>query len=172
MGTMVRNVAVGALAVWMIPVVAAQFVPDWHWGVGGFAMAYLVFFTAGMVFAVIARRMGEWTYKAGVGVAVFAGLGLAWSNMVQTADSGHPENLWFFSVLVVGLIGAAVARLRAPGLAWTLFTMAAVMAGISVVLPSWAPPEMARRVAIGHAGLVVVFTASGLLFRRAAGVVR
>lgn len=172
MGTMIRNVALGALAVWMIPAVAAQFVPDWHWGVGGFAMAYLVFFTAGMAFAVIARRMGEWTYKAGVGLAVFGGLGLAWSNLVQTADSGHPENFWFLSVLGVGLIGAAVARLRAPGLAWTLFAMAAVMALLSVVMPSWGAPDQAWRMAIGHAGLVVLFTASGLLFRRAAAAVR
>lgn len=167
MGKMVRDVALGALAVWMIPAVAAQFVADWHWGVGGFAMAYLVFFTAGMAFALIARRMGAWTYKAGVGLAVFAGLGLAWSNMVHVAGTENPANLWYYSVLLVGLIGAAVARLRAWGLAWTLFAMAAVMAVISVLLPSGAPPEMARRMAIGHAGLVGLFAASGLLFRRA-----
>ena len=168
----VMHVALGALAVWMIPVVAAQFTPDWHWGVGGFAMAYLVFFTAGMAFALIAKRMEAWTYKAGVGLAVFAGLGLAWSNMVHVAGTENPANLWYYSVLVVGMAGAALARLRAWGLAWTLFAMAAVMAVISVLLPSGAPPEMARRMAIGHAGLVVLFTASGLLFRRAAGGVR
>jgi hypothetical protein len=167
MGTMIRNVALGALAVWMIPAVAAQFTPDWHWGVGGFAMAYLVFFTAGMAFAVIARRMGAWTYKAGVGLAVFAGLGLAWSNMVHVAGTENPANLWYYSVLVVGLIGAAVARLRAWGLAWTLFAMSAVMAFISVVLPSGAEPEMARRMAVGHGVFVVLFAVSGLLFRRA-----
>ena len=40
--TMLRvapRVALGALAVWMVPVVAAQFVEGWHWGVGGFARA-------------------------------------------------------------------------------------------------------------------------------------
>jgi hypothetical protein len=167
MGKMVRDVALGALAVWMIPAVAAQFVADWHWGVGGFAMAYLVFFTAGMVFAVIARRMGAWTYKAGVGLAVFAGLGLAWSNMVHVAGTENPANLWYYSVLVVGMAGAALARLRAWGLAWTLFAMAAVLAVISVLLPSGAPPEMARRMAIGHGVFVVLFAVSGLLFRRA-----
>jgi hypothetical protein len=104
--TMLR-VALGALAVWMVPVVAAQFVKDWHWGVGGFVRVYVLFFLTGMVYAVIARKMGAWAYKAGVGVALVSGLALGWSTMVQTADSGHPERLWYLSVLVVGFIGAS-----------------------------------------------------------------
>jgi hypothetical protein len=87
--------------------------------------------------------------------------------MVQVADSGHPERLWYHSVLVVGVIGAILARLKAPGLAWTLFAMAATLALISVMQPSGAPPDMARRMAIGHGVQVVLFTASGLLFRHA-----
>ncbi|HVW10774.1 MAG TPA: hypothetical protein VHC90_19445 [Bryobacteraceae bacterium] len=164
--TMLR-VALGALAVWMVPVVAAQFVEDWHWGVGGFVRVYLVLFATGMAIALIAKRMGVWSYKAGVGVALIAGLGLGWSTMVATADSGHPERLWFLSVLVVGLIGAGLARLKAPGLAVTLFAMAAVLALISVMLPSGAPPDVSARMATGHGIAVVLFAASGLLFRHA-----
>ena len=128
---------------------------------------YVLFFATGMAYAVIARKMGVWTYKAGVGVAIVAGFALGWSTMVQTADSGHPERLWYLSVLVVGFIGACLARLKAPGLALTLFAMAATLALIAVILPSGAPPDMSRRMAIGHAGLVALFTAAGLLFRHA-----
>ena len=108
-----------------------------------------------------------WSYKVGIGMALVAGLALGWSTMVQTADSGHPERLWYLSVLVVGFTGACLARLKAPGLAVTLFAMAAVLALISVVLPSGAPSDMALRMAIGHGVNVVLFTASGLLFRHA-----
>ena len=90
--TMLR-VALGALAVWMVPLVASQFVEDWHWGVAGFVRVYVLFFATGMVIALIARRMGVWSYKAGVGLALVAGFALGWSNMVQVADSGHPANL-------------------------------------------------------------------------------
>ena len=128
---------------------------------------YVLFFATGMVYALIARKMGAWSYKAGVGVALVAGFALGWSTMVQTADSGHPERLWYLSVLVVGFIGACLARLKAPGLALTLFAMAAMFALISVMLPSGAPPDMARRMAIGHGVYVVLFIASGLLFRHA-----
>jgi hypothetical protein len=167
LGKTMLRVALGALAVLMVPVVVAQFVKDWHWGVGGFVRVYVLFFLTGMVYAVIARRMGAWSYKAGVGVALFAGFALGWSTMVQTADSGHPERLWYLSVLVVGFTGACLARLKAPGLAVTLFAMAAALALISVVLPSGAPSDMALRMAIGHGVFITLFIASGLLFRHA-----
>jgi hypothetical protein len=66
-----------------------------------------------------------------------------------------------------GSIGACLARLKAPGLAWTLFAMAATLALIAVTLPSGAPPDMARRMAIGHGVYTALFTASGLMFRHA-----
>jgi hypothetical protein len=127
-----------------------------------------------MAYALIAKRMGVWSYKAGVGVALAAGFALGWSTMVQTADSDHPEHLLYLSVLAVGAVGAVLARLRARGLAFTLFAMAATLALIALAMPSWAPPDLARRMAFGHAGGVVLFAASGLLFRHAslAGTVR
>jgi len=167
LGKTILRVALGALAVLMVPLVASRFVEDWHWPVGAFVRVYVLFFITGMVFSLIARRMGAWSYKAGVGVALFAGFALAWSTMVQTADSGHPERLWYLSVLVVGFIGACLARLRPAGMAVALFAMAAVLALISVVLPSGAPSDVAFRMAIGHGVFVGLFTASGLLFRHA-----
>jgi len=120
-----------------------------------------------MAYAVIARKMGAWTYKAGVGVALAAGLALGWSNMVHVADSENPANLAYYSVLAVGGIGAWLARLEARGLARTLFAMAATLAVIAVILPSGAPPYLARNMTIGHVLFVALFIASGLLFRRA-----
>jgi hypothetical protein len=167
LGKMVLRVALGALAALMGPLVASQFVEGWNWPAGAFVRVYVLFFATGMAFVLIARRMGVWSYKAGAGLALLAGLGLAWSTMVQTADSEHPERLWYLSVLVVGLLGAMLARLRAEGLAITLFAMAAVLVLIAAVLPSGGPPDMARNMAIGHGVYAALFTTSGLLFRHA-----
>ena len=120
-----------------------------------------------MAYALIARKMGSWAYKAGVGVALAAGFGLGWSNMVHVADSGNPANLVYYGVLVLGVVGAGLARLEARGLARTLFAMAAMLAVIAVLLPSGASPELARNMAIGHGFLVALFITSGLLFRHA-----
>ena len=161
------RVALGSLGLLMVPLVASRIVEGWHWNAGGFVFVYVLFFATGMAYALIARRIGARSYKAGVGVALVAGFALGWSNMVQVADSGHPENLVYYGVLGVGIVGACLARLQARGLALTLFAMAATLALIAVMLPSGAPPDMARRMAIGHGVYVVLFVASGLLFRHA-----
>jgi len=167
LGKTMLRVALGALAVLMVPLVASRLVEGWNWPAGAFVRVYILFFGTGMAYALIARKMGVWSYKAGVGVALVAGFALGWSTMVQTADSGHPERLWYLSVLVVGFIGALLARLKARRLALTLFAMAATLGLIAVILPSGAPPDMARRMAIGHGVYVALFTASGLMFRHA-----
>src|SRR5438552_6811253 len=63
--TMLR-VALGALAVLMVPLVASQMVERWNWDARSFVFAYVLFFGTGMVYAVIARKMAAWSYRAGV----------------------------------------------------------------------------------------------------------
>jgi hypothetical protein len=164
--TMLR-VALVSLCLLMVPLVASRVVEGWNWKPRGFVLVYVLFFGTGMAYALIARKMGSWAYKAGVGVALVAGFGLGWSNMVHVADSENPANLAYFSVLAVGVIGSWLARLEARGLAHTLFAMAALLALIAVMLPSGAPPYLARNMAIGHGVFVALLTSSGLLFRRA-----
>jgi hypothetical protein len=164
--TMLRAALV-ALGLLMVPLVASQLVPGWNWPVRAFVFVYVLFFGTALAYALIARKMSSWAYKAGVGVALVAGFALGWSNMVHVADSENPANLWYFSVLAVGVVGACLARLHARGLAITLFAMAATLALIAVIVPSGAPPDMARNMAVGHGVFVALFTASGLLFRHA-----
>ncbi len=88
------RVALGALAAWMVPFVASRFTPDWNWPVRAFVLVYCLFFLVGMAFVLISRRMGAWSYKAGVGIALFAGFGLGWSNMVHVSGTENPANFW------------------------------------------------------------------------------
>ena len=161
------RVALVALAALMVPLVASRLVEGWNWSAGSFVFVYVLFFAVGMTYALIARKMGVWSYKVGVGVALFSGFALGWSTMVQVADSEHPENLAYHIVLAVGVIGVLVSRLRARGLAYTLFAMAATLTLIAVLLPSSMPPEVARNMTIGHGVFVVLLTGAGLLFRHA-----
>ena len=167
MGKTTLRVALVSLCLLMVPLVASRVVEGWHWNAGSFAFVSFLFFATGMAYALIARKMNARSYKVGVGVALVAGFALGWSTMVQTADSGHPERLWYLSVLLVGLVGALLSRLRARRLAYTLFAMAATLALIAVLLPSGAPPDLALRMAIGHGVYVALFLAAGLLFRHA-----
>lgn len=164
--TMLR-VALAALALLMVPAVASRMVAGWNWPAKAFVLVYFLFFVVGMAYALIARRMDAWSYKAGVGVALATGFVMTWSNMVQVADSGQPVNLLYNGVLVVGIVGVLLARLKARGLAHTLFVMVATLALIAVVLPSVAPSHLARNMAIKQGIFVMLFAASGLLFRHA-----
>jgi hypothetical protein len=167
MSRTILRVALGALGLLMVPLVASRVVDGWNWRPQAFVFVYVLFFGTGLAYALIARRMSARAYKAGVALALAAGFALGWSNMVQVADSENPANLVYYSVLAVGAVGACLARLQARGLARTLFAMAATLALIAVMLPSGAPPDLARNMAISHAVLVALFTASGLLFRHA-----
>ena len=167
LGKAILRVALVALGLLMVPLAASRIVDGWNWSAKSFVIVYVLFFATGMAYALIARKMGAWSYKAGVGVALVAGFILGWFNMVHVADSGNPANLLYYSVLAVGATGAWMARLEARGLARTLFAMAATLALIAVMLPSGAPHDLARNMAILHGGLVVLFTTSGLLFRHA-----
>jgi hypothetical protein len=115
LGKTMLRVALGALAVLMVPLVASRMVEGWNWSAGSFVFVYILFFATGMVYALIARKMGVWSYKAGVGLALVAVFALGWSNMVHVADSENPANLVYYSVLVVGVVGALLARLEARG---------------------------------------------------------
>ena len=167
MGKTVLRVAGGALAALMVPLVASRVVKGWNWNPGAFVFVYVLFFATGMAFALIARRMNIWSYKAGVGLALAAGFGLGWSTMVHVADAGGPVHFVYYSVLVVGLVGAFLSRLKAQGLAYTLFAMAAIYGLIALILPSVAPSDVARNIAFGHGIFMSMLIVSGLLFRHA-----
>jgi hypothetical protein len=167
--TMLR-VALAALGLLMVPLAASQVVEGWHWGVGGFVFAYVMFFATGLAYALIARKMGEWAYKAGVGLALVAGFVMGWGSMVHMSESENPANLVYFGVLAVGGVGAWLARLEARGMARALFAMAAVLALVGVLavtLSLDAPSGPMRSVAVMHGVFVALFTTSGLLFRHA-----
>ena len=163
----IRRAALVALGLLMVPLVASQVVDGWNWPAGTFVFAYVLFFGTALAYSLIARTMGAWAYKAGVGLALVTGFAMGWSNMVHTSESENPVNLLYFGVLAVGGVGAWLTRLEARGLARSLFAMAVVLAVLAVILSSAAPLGLERRVAIGHGIFVVLFAASGLLFRHA-----
>jgi hypothetical protein len=169
MSKTILRVALVALGLLMVPLVASQVVDGWNWPPGTFVFVYVLFFGTGMAYALIARRMGAWAYKAGVGLALVAGFVLGWANMVHMTEVENLAYLVYFGVLVMGGVGAWIARLEARGMARALYAMAvvlAVMAGIQL-LSSGALAGPERNQAIGRGVCVALFAASGLLFRHA-----
>lgn len=166
----VLRVALAALGVLMAPLAASRVVEGWNWGPGAFVLTYVLFFGTGMAYALIARKMNAWAYKAATGLALAAGFVLGWAAMVHLSETENPLNLVYFGVLAVGAIGAGLARLEARGMARALFAMAAALMVawvITQVLSSDTPAGPVWDIGVMHGGFALLFAAAGLLFRHA-----
>ena len=112
-------------------------------------------------------------YRAATAVAVAAAFLLVWMNgavgIIGSEDNA--ANLLFAGVLLVGLLGAALARLRARGMARALAAMAAAQALVPLVawLAEIGPPQslLAPEVYILSAFFVGAWLLSAGLFWRA-----
>ncbi|MFY2558329.1 hypothetical protein ACN469_11915 [Corallococcus terminator] len=113
------------------------------------------------------------SYRAALCLALFASLSLVWLSLgvgIIGAD-GDRTNLLYGGVLLVGISGAFIVRLRAAGMARTLVAMAFTQAAIALLavltgwgLP-WSPPA---EILVLNAGFVALFLGAAWLFKRGA----
>ncbi len=162
----------------MIPLLGNTFVDGWNWSPGGFVRFGIIVFVISFTYQLVTRNRNRdaIAYRAAVGIAFLAAFLLMWGNFVQMADL-NPAAAMYFGVPIVGMIGAAVARLRPNGMARALFVTALaqglVLSSVLIMLmnrnpqiTSWTPPEL--RGFAGNAINGLLFVGSALLFRRAA----
>ena len=159
----------------LILLLASHFVDGWSWPPGAFVVLGALLFSTGFTYELVTRNRDAIAYRAAVGIAFAAGFLLTWGNFVQMADV-TPAAAMYFGVPIVGLIGAAVARLRPNGMARALFVTALAQALVLAValimlitrnpqVTTWTPPEL--RGFGGNAIFGLLFVGSGLLFWKA-----
>lgn len=167
-------VALAPLPVLLIPLVAMQFTSEVNWTGSDFVFAWVAIAGATFVYRLLAtRKAANFAYRAAAGLAVGAGFLLTWiSAAVQIIGDKTPANLLYGGVLMVGMSGAGLARFQAQGMARTLFATAFAQFLVPVIAfiawrTDFSPGVL--NVFILNGFFVVLFAASGLLFRHAAG---
>ena len=114
-------------------------------------------------------------YKVAFGLALAAGFFLIWMNLAVgiIGDSDDPANLMYVGVLVIGLIGAVIARFQPAGMSKAMYAMVLALAIISAIglgtgmhLTGRIPPP--ANFLFIHAVFIAFFAGSGWLFGRAA----
>lgn len=155
-----------------VPLVAMQFTGEVDWDLADFVVAGALLFSAGLTYTLVAGRMGNAAYRAGVGVAVAAALLLVWANLAVglIGAEDNPANLMYLGVLAVAVVGAVSARLRPQGMARAMFATAFALALVALTALIafgylWREPLEVLGV---NGSFAALFLASAWLFRRAA----
>jgi len=139
--------AVGLL---ILPFAAMQFTSEVNWSPGDFLFAALMFGTVGLLLELAVRSSPDWSYRAGIALAVLGGFVLVWSNLAVgiLGNEENDANLLFFLVPAGTIAGSALARFRASGMA-----AAMVCAGLLLL----AVPVVAYALRIGDAASLTRF---------------
>jgi len=115
-----KSPAIITALILLILLLCNHFVDGWNWPLRAFVMVGALIFGIGFTYELITRNRHAIAYRATVGIAFTAGFLIVWGNFVQMA-AVTPAAAMYFGVPIVGLIGAAVARLRPNGMARALF---------------------------------------------------
>lgn len=156
----------------LVPLVAMFFTEEVQWSLFDFVAAYVLFTGAGLSYRLVTSGATSRKYRAAAALAVLGGLSLVWVNLAVgfIGDEDNPANLLYGGVLAVGVLGAVLSRLRARGLARTLYAAAAWQFLVPVVAwLVWRPNFDANVANIFFLNFcwVLLFTVAGLLFAQA-----
>ena len=131
----VSLIAVATALILLVPLIAMQFTDAVIWGLADFIVAGILLFGFGLTYELISGKMESFTYRAAIALTLATSLLMIWMDLAVgiIGNAGNPANLLFFGVLVIGLIGAFIARLQSRAMAYTLFAMAFAQILIGII---------------------------------------
>ena len=162
-----------AVALLALPLVAIQFTPEVNWTASDFIVWGIMLGTVGGLFELAVRLSPLPSYRAGFGLALLGAFLVTWANLAVgiVGSENNPVNQLFFLALLIGIVGAGIARLRAEGMVKAMIGAAASL-WIAFAIASMGPtdePWVKHSVEfIGTSIFALLFIGSAALFRRAA----
>jgi hypothetical protein len=154
-----------AVLVLLTPFVAMQVTSEVNWTQGDFIFAALLIGLVGLGFELTVRASRSHAYRGGVAAALVASFLIIWVNgaVGMIGDEGNPYNLLFLGVIAVALMGAALARFRAAGMARAMVIAAIAQSAVALC---GMPADL--RGGILSACFAGLWLLSATLFRKAA----
>lgn len=157
----------GAALLLLLPAVAMQFTREVNWTASDFIVMGAMLCAACLAYELGAWMSGNTAYRAGFAVAVANGFLLVWINLAVGFLGGesNADNLAFAGVLLVGLVGALVARFRTRGMVVAM--VATAVAGLLVSVFAWVRGYEEKEVLLA-ALFAMPWLVSAWLFHKAA----
>jgi hypothetical protein len=120
-----------------------------------------------------AVRLGRSAHRRGLALAIGSACFLFWlvGALGLVGTEGDRADLMYLGVILIGVVGTAISRLRSRGMARTLAAMAlAIATAMVVVFAAGLIPDYntAGEIVGLHAMFIALFGAAAWLFRRAA----
>jgi len=156
----------------LLAVVARQFIGEGGW-VDTLAQTGALIIGVGFAVELASRKTGEAAYRAAIGLALGSALLLGWVNGAVgiIGSENNRANLMVGGVLVVGAVGAIIARLSPQGMARALYATAlaqALVAVIALVGRLGSPYSGPLEIVTTNGFFVALFVGSAVLFGKAA----
>ncbi|MBL9213634.1 MAG: hypothetical protein JNL92_24430 [Opitutaceae bacterium] len=159
----------------LIPAGAMLFkVEGWAWGPGSFVVAWMLLTGVGLTFKFVTKNSVSAAFRIASGIALATGLLLVWINAAVgfIGSEDNPANLMYGGVLLIGAVGAVLARFEPLGMARALFATAVAQFLVPLVAllfwPSDFSPGFARVFGLNTV-FALLFASAGILFRHSAG---
>ena len=157
----------------LLALVAEQFIGEPSW-IDNLAQTGILLIGVGIVVELTSRKTGRAAYRAALGLAIGSALLLSWVNgavgIIGSED--NEANLLYGGVIVVGAIGAVIARFKPEGMARALFATAfaqTLVAVIALVGRLGSPYSGPLEIVTVNGFVVALFVGSAVLFSKAAG---
>jgi hypothetical protein len=162
----------GAAALLALPFVAMQFTRDVNWTLSDFVAFGVMLLMVGIPLELAVRTSRNWAYCGGALLALVGMFLTIWANLAVgiVGSEGNSATLWFFAVLLVGLVGSAIARFRPNGMAVAMVATAASLGiafAVAVMGPTDEPFVSHWLELAGTSVFAALFLGSAALFRRA-----
>ena len=139
----------------LLALVAKQFVGEPTW-IDNLAQIGALLVGVGFVFELVSRTRGRDAYKAAVGLALGSTLLLGWVNgavgIIGSED--NEANMMYGGVIIVGVIGAIIARFKPAGMARALFATSVAQTSVAVI-------ALVGRMGYPYSGPVEIVTING-----------
>jgi hypothetical protein len=143
----------------LLTLVAKQFIGEVNW-VDNLAQTGGLIIGVGVAVELASRKTGEAAYRAAVGLAIGSAVLLGWMNgavgIIGSED--NDANLMYGGVLVVGAIGAIIARFKPEGMARALFATALAQTLVAVI-------ALVGRLGSPYSGPLEIVSVNGFLLR-------
>jgi hypothetical protein len=125
----------GAALVLLLPAVAMLFSREVAWGAGDFFAAAILLSALCLAIELATRHSTDGLYLAAFALGVTPAIALVWANLAVgvVGEPGNPANRLFIAAPIVAVAGAALARLRAHGMAWVSAATATTQAIVSLL---------------------------------------